>query len=359
MRIAASISLILVGLSSSVQALLLDTPTLQWNIELEGGRTLGKGNVVQVYEDSIFVTAQDGSFHILEKSTGTTRAVLEGPSSAGALCQSGVAIVQPGGSAAVGAAYAVYAVIFPETTGDTSVPTSSRILAVNVSDATIIWSVDLAGAIVGNPVVGTSGRFIYVSHNSNIPSTVSNENQNDNGIGFLSVIMVDETSKVAQVAATLSVPDGSNAPLGPPVIQKLSTPVDIATNTTSTTITTTDANFVVVAENWNNGFTRRGAIYLLSPGADWESQEGMGESSYQWTVINDDAWRFSAVAPPIFVDESVYVGGTAAVTAGWTLDSSFSTVLQGQGENVEPSWMIQLEQSDDNRAQRTFPLVDW
>jgi hypothetical protein len=371
---------VLVLFSTSIDAELLGAPSLKWSLELEGGRTLGKGNSVKVWNNYIFVTATDASLHILDKESGTTNAILEGPS-ATATCQSGVAIVQeeqneedvspvvddttnnngpqdasesPSVSPTVLATtktmdpYLVYAVTIPSTNANNS--TFSRILAVNIEDATIRWSVKVPGTIVGTPVVGKSGRFIYVSHHTTNTTTIANGGGQDNAdttqeteAGFLSVIAIDAMHAFAELTATLAPPDNRIVPLGPPALQRLSP--QGATQVT-------DGDFVAIAENWDNGFAAEGSLYILAPSTDWKDFAGLGNVSYEWRVVSASAWRFSAVTAPIFVDQSVYIGGTAAIIAGWTADADIGDVLSGRNQNIDPQWILQLRQNIDDQSQR-------
>jgi hypothetical protein len=362
-----SIVAAVVLLGDFVEAELLQTPTLQWSLELGGSRTLGRGNTVQVWRDHVFVTAADASLHILDKAVGSTTAVFEGPSSP-ATCQSGVAIVQEEGtpSEAPPAAennngpnnnaqateapsatpsvstitkmkpYLVYAVTIEST--DTT-PTSSRVVAVNIDNATERWSVSVPGTIVGTPVVGKSGRLIYVSHRE-----VTTESE----AGFLSVIAVNETHTSAQLTATLAPPDNRIAPLGPPALRQLSTQGGSGATASG------NGDFVAVAESLGDGLVSEGALYVLVPSAEWESLGGLGDASYEWKVVSQDVWRFSAVAAPTFVDDSIFIGGTAAIIAGWTDQSDISTILGGQDADLAPEWILQLRQNNENEESRKF-----
>ena len=357
----------------SVHAELMQTPTLQWSLQLEGSRSLGRGNTVQVWRDHIFVTSSDASLHILDKTIGSIKAIFEGPSSP-ASCQSGVAIVNeeeaateappaaennngPNEAQATEAPsmmpsvpstkkmnpYVVYAVIIPST--DTT-STRSQVVAVNIDNATEQWSVDVPGTIVGTPVVGKSGRFIYVSHREESADVADANTQTESVAGFLSVIAVNETHASAQLTATLSPPDNRVATLGPPALRQLSTEGG------SRATASVSGDFVAVAESIGDGLVTEGALYILTPSAEWESLGGLGNASYDWKVVSPDAWRFSAVAAPTFVDDSIFIGGTAAIIAGWTAQSEISSILGGQDSDLAPEWILQLRQNNENDASR-------
>ena len=105
---------------------------------------------------------------------------------------------------------------------------------------------------------------------------------------------------------------------------------------------------VVVAENWNDGYTEEGGVYMLLRTPEFEASDGRGSASYQLVLVN--SWPFSAVAAPLFVGSSLWVGGTGANLAGWTGNRDVS----GDPSDIDPRWTLQLETNALNESQRKF-----
>jgi len=361
-----TISLLLGTCVKVGNAELLDSPAVRWTFQLEGSRTLGQGNKVQVWNDYVFVAAQDASLHILDSVLGTTKGIFEGPSIP-ATCESSVAIVQvtdEDSEASRIEPYLVYAVNLQPDNEDTTTVTQSRVIAVNIEDASVRWSVDISGRIVGTPAVGRSGRFLYVSHRNvtNTTTTTTTEDGNNNAnnenggegsggeMGYLSVIAIDEMHTKAIVTATLPPPDNRMAILGPPALQQIS----FVSETTSTT-----EDFIAIAEQPVDGTTTTnngGRLYILVPSADWTSFQGLGDASYEWRIFTEGAWRFPTVAKPTFVDNWLFIGGVESIFAGWTSQSDISTVLSGENVDVDPAWILQLRRNN-NADERKSVLV--
>jgi hypothetical protein len=338
----------------------LAEPTLLWSLQLEGSgsissRGMRKGNAVVAHDDGIrlVATVDDGSLHVIQTSPQVkTLSVFEPPTIDNKFteCRSGATIVYPfddtssgldedltGGTpwsasiAANGKSYIVYAVVdttvasdlqvdesgfvFPSdtpTTGEGS--TTSRVLAINMDDGSLKWSVQVPGRIQGDVMVGSRG--IYVSHNIG-------------DVGYLSVIMGDENGDSPVVVATLTFASDRNGPFGPPALQRDSELGDV----------------VIVAESWGQGYSEnRGGLYMLSPSPDYEDSNGRGSESYQLQRIS--SWPFSSVIPPLVDGSSVFLGAAGGNLGGW--NGGLSVI----SEDMEPTWVYQMERNPRNLSQR-------
>jgi hypothetical protein len=317
------------------------------------GRSLRQGNAVVAWRggDKIFVTAGDASLHILDVAgdAPTTSSVFE-PSTISRTfteCRSSVAVVDvetESTTVSSSEPYLVYAVVDTPMASspvewdgaqlvgsNNSDKISSRVMAVNM-DGTLRWSVPIDGTIVGTPVVGSNGRLLYVSHTDNTNK------------GFLSVLLTNEDGTSAELTASLS-PADRDAPFGPPAIQRT---LEEGNNNDPSSV----GDRIVVAENWDDGYTEQGSIYLLSPSPDFEDAGGRGSESYQLLLVSRASWNFSAVMAPLFVGSSLWIGGTSSNLAGWTANRDISNVLGGNQEDVDPRWSTQLEPNARNESQR-------
>lgn len=328
---------------------LLPQPNVRWTFELDGkgqglsGRNLRKGNAVVAHKDGnlLFVTADDGSLHILETNQSPpTSSVFEPESLAGRYteCRSGVSVVEEMDDDGKTTYYLVYAVVdTPIASGvdfsdgfvqgnDGSNDVNSRVIAVDLSGS-LRWSVSLEGRVVGTPLLGKNQAMLYVSRNVE-------------GKGYLSVILA--TSNKPEITASL---EGGGAPFGPPSLS-LPSGQDNDKNPQA------GSDLVVVAESSGNGYVEDGGIYLLQHSSEFEDSGGRGNESYEFKQISE-LW-FSAVAPPLFRGTSLWVGGTGSTFVGWTANGDLSKVLEGKDGNVNPRWSLQVAPSERNASQRKF-----
>jgi hypothetical protein len=341
----------------------LAEPSLRWSLQWEGtgsisSRGMRKGNAVVTHNDGIrlVATMDDGSLHVIQTSPQVrSLSVFEPPPNDNKFteCRSGATIVYPADStsggrddestgetrwsasiAANGKSYVVYAVIDTAVASDLQVDengfvlpsatstadegsTTSRILAVNVDDGILKWTVEVPGRIQGDVMIGTSG--IYVSHNI------------DN-VGFLSVVMGDEDGNSADVVATLTFSSDENGPFGPPALQRDSELGDI----------------VIVAESWGQGYSEnRGGLYMLSHSPSYEDANGRGNDAYQLQRIS--SWPYSSVVPPLVDGDSIFLGAAGGNMAGWT--EVLSSISQ---DEIEPSWVYQMKRNPRNQSQRKY-----
>lgn len=354
--------LVVLLLPSFCSANFLSEPTVRWTFQLDGSsgqsgdRGLRQGNAVVVHPDGskLIVTAEDGSLHILQTGTSVeTLAVFEPEPLDGRFveCRSGPSIVQPStadDAATTGGTddddFIVYAVIdtsaAPTVQGNEGgeaitmdnndeTDVSSRVIAVTM-DGTLKWNVTVPGRIAGNPALGDSKTLLYVAHN-------------DAGVGALSVILMDARRDSGVIVATLSSPAtdtmNGNGPFGPAVVQS------------GGSSNAPGGDIVLVAESWGGGYSEEGGgLYMLSPVAD--SGNG-GNATFLLRQIS--SWPFNAIAPPLVVGDSVFLGATSANLVAWTGNdrNDLSGVILGTRDNIDPFWVFQANTNQMNRTQRT------
>lgn len=296
---------------------LLEEPSQKWVYTLEGA-ALKKGNAVVANKDGnrLFVTADDGSLHILhtDDSPLTSQVfVPESLSGRSTECRSGVAFVEEEDEEGNESSYLVYAVVDTPSSGN-STQVSSRVIAVNL-DGGLRWSLSVDGIVAGTPVPGEMAAIIYISRN------VDNK-------GYLSVILV--SSSIPELTASFESED--DAPLSPPGVGE-----------------GIDGDVVVVAESWDDGFSEDGGIYFLTASKDFEKDGGRGIDSYEFKLVND--WPFSAVAPPLVQESSFWVGGTGAHLSGWAAND-VEKVLEGKKDEAKTKWTFESTPSDEDSLQR-------
>jgi len=143
-----TVLLALLWAQTTTTATLLDTPNQKWNLSLN--RPVRRGNAAVSHGNKLFVTAQDGSLHIVTELHQEEPEIIVVEPNAPSQCQSGVAVV-----------------------AEPQKPPEDAIIR-NDDDKTILqavhfngsprWSVELEGKAMGTPVVGRNG-FVYLSHN--------------------------------------------------------------------------------------------------------------------------------------------------------------------------------------------------
>jgi hypothetical protein len=347
----------------------LSEPTLRWSLQLEGSgrlssRGMRKGNAVVAHNDGkrLVATMDDGSLHVVQTTPQVKSLSVYEPTPVDnkyTECRSGPVIVYPaegqeaaqdfpGGTpsaasiAAQGKSYVVYSVVDATVASDIqfdesglAVPsenegsTTSRVLAVNVDDGSLKWSVQVPGRVQGDVVVGTTG--IYISHNIG-------------SVGFLSVIMVNEDGSSADAVATLTFSNGRNGPFGPPALQQNAGSGDV----------------VIVAESWGQGFSQDlGGLYMLTPSSTFDDANGRGNDSYELRRIS--SWSYSSIAPPLVDGDSVFLGAAGGNIAGWTGNqrNDLSGISSGRVEEIEPQWVYQMEENPRNQSQRKCSYRIW
>lgn len=371
---------ILAGLVScaSAQVNFLTQPSPRWSIQLrDSGKTSGRGmrqgNAIVAHKNGgkIVATANDGSLHIVQtKNTDVkTLAVFEPKARAGATteCISAATIVyadeQKGLFVEIKEEkdnkdnkdnkdkdkenkeeeempepemkdFIVYAVV--EKKGDNLADTSSRIIAVDM-EGNLKWSYSLSGRIEGSPVVGKSG--IYVT-------------TNDNGMGVVSVLKLSPEDGSVELSASV----GAYAALGPPSLRQPAMNQNGNNNEDA-------GDFVIVAESWDSGFSEtQGGLYmipeaLLTTNRDDKERDGVeteASGRFEYKLSKISSWAFSAIAPPMVIGDSIYVGAAGANVGGFTggnRRNDLSGIEAGEDE-ISPQWEVQLSQNQLNASQR-------
>mmetsp|Transcript_14264 Transcript_14264/g.34401 ORF Transcript_14264/g.34401 Transcript_14264/m.34401 type:complete len:1244 (+) Transcript_14264:483-4214(+) len=420
--IATTIVVILAfSCSTVVQANLLTQPTLNWSVQLNAaapgvstsgtlaGRGLRQGNSIIVHPSGtkLYATADDGTLHVVDMASSnlqpTSSVLFDASSSSSATaapssnvfveCRSGVTLVQPQQPNGAVDEYLLYAVLdtpvqklndfIVSQNDDTLVPAfdtgsssstvgQSRVIAVNL-DGSLKWSVTIPGRVEGDPVVGNGNgngngsdrgsgtQFVYVSHND------------DDDVGSLSVIMVNNSNGSAELVATKTVGgstdgggggnneqttvDGTGAPLGPPTIQRpLQTEGGNGNNDNDE-----NPDVVLVGERRGDGYdTSDGRLYMLTPSNQFEDNAGRGDESYEFVPIS--TWPFSSPVPPVVVGDSIYHAAAGGNLAGFTGNNrnDLSGITSGRVDLIDPGWEYQVQPSRRNASQPFFspPAVD-
>jgi hypothetical protein len=208
----------------------------------------------------------------------------------------------------------------------------SRVIAVTM-DGTRKWEVQLVGAVQGDVVVGKNGgKFLYVAHNI------------DN-VGYLSVIMVNNDTQSASVVATITSPSGApNGPFGPPAVRQV---VDGQQQQ--------QGDVVLVAESWGQGFVEGdGSLYMLTTTSEFAGSGGVGNESYEIQRIS--SFPLSSIVEPLVDGNSVYLGFSGGIVAGWTGNerNDLSGILSGGVSEIDPRWVYEGERNGRNASQRKF-----
>lgn len=330
----------------------LEEPSVQWTYRLPGsgtlsGRGLRSGNEVLASPngDTVFVTADDGSLHLIATNNRDNSIIFEPDPVAGTFteCRSGVTLVyDPNTPNQVN--YVVYAVIdvpvsagvlYGDVTFDTSrTSILSRLLAVNL-DGSLRWSVAVNGAVVGKAVVGggTQQDKIYVVHN--VPNFIGSAPTR----GKISVVLLRGNQQPI-VTASVS-PLNRNGPFGPPA-------------GSSVTMNGQKRDVIVVAEAWDQGYSPNGSLYMLRPSSLYDGFEGQGNDAYELRLISD--WAVASVARPLLGQDAneLYVSAMGARVGGWTGSSSLTDDVAGREENLEPAWDVSLEPHKGNASFRKY-----
>ena len=346
-----------------IHAELLPQPNVRWTHRLDGagglsGRGLRKGNEVVAHKGGnlIFITADDGSLHILDNRSMDSGGIVYEPKTVTGTyteCRSGVSQVEDKDGKTQ---YLLYAVIDTpivsgveirngELQASSSVQVSSRVIAVNL-DGTLRWSVPVEGIIAGKPLVGSDGT-IYISHNV---ENDSSSGQSDSRMGYLSVIL-EFADDQAEITASLS--EAGNAPFGPLTLvsaapqggQQGQRPGEASFDT---------VDYVAVAESWDYGYRAAGGVHMLFRTAQYDDLNGQGTESYE--LRNAAFWPYSTVTRPTLssTGESLWMNGHSSTVGGWTDNRDLSDVISGRNEAIFPRWTVAFQASERNASQREF-----
>ena len=329
----------------------LPSPSLRFSLQLDntgtlsdGGLRYGNGIVTHKDGSKIVVTTDDGNLHIVQAATPVRTLAVYTPTVTEeeyyTICRSKPTIIykqqQQQSQTAASSDYIVYAVIDTPITSGIEVgedgfvePVNkantgsirSRVIAVNM-DGTIKWDVQVSGIIQGDVVVGAGGAM-YVSHNIN-------------NVGYLSVIMTNDNHDSASVVASLTSTDAPNGPFGPPALQQ----------------DTSSGDVVFVAESWGQGYVEGdGALYMLSTTSILEDTGGTGNQ-----LQRISSWPYSSIVPPLVNGNSIFLGASGGVIAGWTGNerNDLSGIQSGKVDEIDPRWVYEGARNGRNESQRKF-----
>jgi len=230
--------------------------------------------------------------------------------------------------------FIVYAVV--DKKGENLADTSSRLIAVDM-EGNLKWSYSYSGRIEGSPVVGKSG--IYVTTNYN-------------GFGIVSVLKLSPEDGNVELSASA----GAYAELGPPALRQ---PAMNQNENNNQDINEDAGDFVIVAESWDSGFSEtQGGLYMIPEALlttsrdDKEREDVETDQRFEYKLTKISSWAFSAIAPPMVVGDSIYVGAAGANVGGFTGNrrNDLSGIEEGEDE-IFPRWEIQLPQNQLNASQ--------
>jgi hypothetical protein len=391
--LAASNVLIFILCVPIVQAQFLSVPQPRWSYDIQS--TIGVGNNVMVSSDGsrVFVTAIDGTLHILSSSGDPSRAVSFVPppsiittntnstnnnsGTSRTTCRTGVTLVEDNFNSTGQILYAVYAVTdeiqaqsedIADITGNreryrqlqggdaytgtddsygyggntgynNEAPTvvttliNSRIFGVDKTGA-LLWTFDLPGKVIGEPYVSrsaTQGDMIYIIHN--VPAAVDAVNGNTGAAtedGRVSVISVQTSSSIHTATLITTVEDESNsAPFGP---------------ATGRTFASQDGNTDVLyfGTSLDDGFSSSGSLYALF------ALVTSGTYFIRPVSQEDGAPRSTLARPAVSSDgTSVYLGQSESLVQGWTGGQNLGNFLMGADREVFPRWGSETETDSD------------
>jgi hypothetical protein len=281
----------------TIQASFLDSPSQEWSYQAPTG-TFGKDNAVVATDSLVYATTSDGSLHIVRPDALNNSIVVKAPVKEGftTVCRSGVS---------VGPSFAVYAVLFDNTT--------TRIVAVKPNGA-LLWTVNLPGSASGTPQLGLGGA-VYVTHNILLP---------DGSVEGRIVVLDDAGTLLGNFTS------GGMEPFGPVTVQRGDDGLDYA----------------FWGEQSQNGYATpaTGNIYALVP----SSNDG---GPFQLTVVGQ--WRYSLVTPPTVAAglNGLWVGGTRSTVSGWVNGRRPAVNFDAP---TTSSWEEPLEPNVNDPDQRTF-----
>lgn len=343
----------------------LSDPVVEWTYQLPGSGNLSdlgvrrNNAVVPSYDGSVvFVTADDGSLHIIRPDNLSTSIVVDAPSEQDAYteCRSGVVVSETDGSVN----FAVYAVILTQSSSTqsssnqtyystdamryvsdvllflksnwgnhslTCCVSGSRVIAVHV-DGSVRWSIEVSGYVEGTPVIGIDGATLYVSHN--VPAS-------DGYQGTLSVIK-DYGGNVS-LAAELTI-DSRTVPFGPLTIR-----YDNSTGVYK--------DVVFWGDTSREGGAQNPSLYVLLPSEVHTQNNGIGSESYFLKTFSTFE-RALVMKPTVSADLSgLWVGGGSSLVAGWTGSQGPASNMLSSGL-VSAGWTTSLEKPEWDPTQRKF-----
>lgn len=273
----------------------LPNGSVAWRRKLEGRMRRGNG-MAFTKTGILVVTTDNGAMHILRGDRDPILMhlptnIIEGT----LLCRSKPVLASP--------EMAIYSV-------------SNHVLAVNLTDASTIWSAEVEDSLVGSPAVSRRGLSVYVTHN-------------DRNTGSVTVLRLS----TGQILATLS----GEVPFGPPS-------VIFRTNTASDAVFFGDAS--------DNGFsTNLANLYALV----WDVREharqnGEGERSYD-LIVAATGLQSTITAPAVESDLRLYFGTQGSLVFGFDHNDQSNLLNE---RTPATAWRAQLELDPTNLLSRTY-----
>lgn len=342
---------------TSVSTQLLNEPITVASQNLPVPSSFRSGNGFVTTNTDVIATSYEGNLHIirindfLKNDTSNTRTFRpsKSDSTVETFCSCNPTLFQSNQTS-----FVIYAVSDRDTTtGDVT----SRILAVNLMDASLTWHLTLPGLVIGSPQLNSNKQKIYVVHN--IFDTVNEEYD-----GRVTVISFDHETGQSLVVATL--PDESiGAPFGPPTLKTVSQQLD--TNTDNALDATDNLRDVIFfGESRQNGFSSTGSLYALI--------EMMTTSSPTYNIVLASTFPGSGITfPAVSSTLELYLGTQSSTIIGYTAGRSFgplvqsvdnltestTTLIESQDLVVYPRWIIPLSKnaSDESAPIPVNPLL--
>ena len=353
-------------LLSCVQANFLGAPVPKWSIQLKdsgksSGRGLRKGNAIVSHRDGtkIVATTNDGSLHIIQTTNQIKTIGVYDPAAETTEeyeCASAATIVYASDQDGLYSSsfdndsedksslrkddFIVYAVT--DKNGGKINETRSQVIAVDM-DGVLKSTFSCSGKIEGSPVVGKSG--IYATCNQN-------------GWAFVAILKISPEDGNFVLASSA----GAFAELGPPTLRQ---PLSWEDEEDLEDV-------VVMAENWESGFSQtNGGLYMLpsaltSAAPVDEKDQSLREEElsalksetrlFDYKLSKISSWSYSASAAPLVYGDSIFVGAAAGTLGGFTGNrrNDLSGITTGREDEIFPRWDFQMSPNPLNASQRKY-----
>lgn len=287
-----------------VHAQYLPTAEIAWRRQLQG--KMRRGNGVEVTRDGVLVATTDNGFlHIFQKNAlepvvyAPTTVIVDNTNSNPLQCRGRPVLASP--------EVVVYAV-------------SNYVVAVNITNATTLFSTAVPNTVVGTPALSRRGASIYVTHNDK-----------DN-IGSISVLGLTTGRLLATLPGTV--------PFGPPAVTHRTNNAD---------------DIVIFGDATDAGYSSKFAnLFALRWDADQHSiRHGVGAESYE-IVVAATGVRATSQAVAFTSDLRVYMATQGSFVIAFDRNEQYN--LFNQRSPATP-WTVQLELNSTNALARTYPFV--
>jgi hypothetical protein len=303
----------------------------QWTTSAQGtiahrlpGR-IGRGNALVASSDTVvIVTTDNGQLHAIDLVANFTKTYTPEPwnndngDTTSWRCESGTGQLV----AATGNWY--YAIVATQS-DNSNAPLGSRVLVVQEpSSSDMEWSlqasIDIQGAIVGTPVLGS--HYLYVVHN------VPEEDDPTTSVGRITLIDTESYTVTTTLPYTQ---DSTGRAFGAPAVQTSEQDIDV----------------VVWGEYRPN--EEQGALYALAVS---------GSNQWTFSLVSESA-RSAVAAPAISQQLDVYLGQYAAFLLGWTQSENLQGLLDNDRRfSGTPSWGYEVLEDEQDPNLRKFMEID-